>query len=211
MAWSAAIRAGAVLAAFVGLGLSLVAGVYELTAERISAAERQVVLDRLATILPREHDNEPDEDAYQVSSPIPDGEPARVYPAYRDGEFIAAAIEAQTPEGYAGPIRLLIGINAQGKVLGVRAVAHRETPGLGDAIEASRSDWINNFTGRSLGDPPPEQWRLHGDGGDFDGITSATITARAVVGAVREVLQDFQAQPHRYTGKQQVIQNGNHQ
>ncbi|MCG5531341.1 RnfABCDGE type electron transport complex subunit G [Halorhodospira halochloris] len=203
MAWTAALRAGGVLAAFVGVGLALVAGVYELTAERISAAERQVVLDRLEAVLPDEHDNEPDADAYTIPSPIPGGEQARVYPAFSEGEFIAAAVEAQTPEGYAGPISLLIGIDPQGQIIAVRTVYHRETPGLGDAIEASRSDWIETFSGRSLADPPQEDWQLRGDGGEFDGITSATITARAVVDAVRKVLIDFQEQPERYQGDQQ--------
>lgn len=201
MAWSPSLKSGAVLAAFVGAGLTLVAGVYEITAERISAAERQVVLNRLATVLPPKYENQPADDAYPIPSPIPGGEQARVYPAFRDGEFVAAAIEAETPEGYAGPIRLLIGIDPQGTIIAVRTVSHRETPGLGDAIEASRSDWIKVFAQRSLGSPPAEQWRLKGDGGAFDGITSATISTRAVVGAVRQVLEDYAEQPRLYQGQ----------
>lgn len=201
MAWSAALRSGAVLAIFVGIGLTLVTTVYELTIEKIKAAERQVVLERLEVVLPKQHSNEPDEDSYTIPSPIPGGSPARVYPALRNGEFLAAAVEAETPDGYAGPIRLLIGIDAHGEIIAVRTVAHRETPGLGDTIEASRSDWIDGFAERSLGDPPAKGWRLKDDGGYFDGITGATITSRAVVGAVRQVLQDFATHPQRYQGE----------
>jgi len=71
---------------------------------------------------------------------------------------------------------------------GVRVVAHRETPGLGDAIDDTRSNWIHIFDNRSLGEPPLERWGVKKDGGDFDQLTGATITPRAVVKAVRQAL-----------------------
>ena len=75
-----------------------------------------------------------------------------------------------------------------GELLGVRVLSHRETPGLGDAIEERRSPWIRIFDGRSLADPPAERWKVRKDGGDFDQFTGATVTPRAIVGAVRNVL-----------------------
>ena len=77
-------------------------------------------------------------------------------------------------------------------MLAVRAVAHEETPGLGDRIDAAKSDWINRFSGRSLADPDPERWAVRRDGGDFDQLTGATITSRAVVNAVRDAALYFQ-------------------
>lgn len=98
------------------------------------------------------------------------------------------------PDGYSGPIELILGLRADGTLTGVRATEHQETPGLGDAIEASKSDWILDFEGRSLQNPPPEEWAVEGDGA-FDALSGATITSRAVVKAVRRGLSF--AETHR--------------
>jgi electron transport complex protein RnfG len=84
---------------------------------------------------------------------------------------------------------LLVAVDAGGRLLGVRVLAHRETPGLGDLIEERRSGWIHGFDGRSLGDPPAARWQVRKDGGDFDQFTGATITPRAIVRAVRGALE----------------------
>jgi len=110
------------------------------------------------------------------------------------GEPVALVIEALAPDGYSGTIRLLVGINIDGSLGGVRVVAHRETPGLGDAIEEERSDWILGFTGKSLQDPPLQKWAVKKDGGAFDQLTGATITPRAVVKAVRQALLYYRDQ-----------------
>ena len=86
--------------------------------------------------------------------------------------------------GYAGPIRLLLAVTPEGTLLGVRVLTHTETPGLGDQIEAARSDWIHRFAGRALGDPPQARWTVRADGGAFDALTGATVSSRAVVEAV---------------------------
>ncbi|MBF0256499.1 MAG: RnfABCDGE type electron transport complex subunit G, partial [Gammaproteobacteria bacterium] len=80
----------------------------------------------------------------------------------------------------------------EGRVLGVRVLAHAETPGLGDKIEVARDDWILDFNGLSLGNPPIERWQVKKDGGQFDAFSGATITPRAVVAAIREGLSFFQ-------------------
>ncbi len=198
------LRAGLVLAVFVGVGLAGVAVVHERTAERIEAAERAVVLDRLAAVLPEGHDNEPADAAYERPSPFEGAAPMRIFPAYSGSDYLGAAAEIETPEGYSGPIRLLVGLTPEGEIIGVRTVAHRETPGLGDAIEAGRSDWIRGFSGRALGDPPADDWAVARDGGAFDGITGATITARAVVDAVRAVVVDHDQHPEAYRGVDQA-------
>jgi len=100
-------------------------------------------------------------------------------------------------KGYSGEIRLLLGIDENGKLLGVRVLKHTETPGLGDKIEVNRSDWITRFNGLSLGNPPEAQWAVKKDGGPFDQFAGATITPRAVVNGIRDGLRLFAA--HRKT------------
>ena len=75
----------------------------------------------------------------------------------------------------------------------MRVVSHRETPGLGDAIDRERSDWIEQFAGKSLGNPDPKKWKVKKDGGAFDQLTGATITPRAVVAAVKRTLRYYRA------------------
>jgi len=96
-------------------------------------------------------------------------------------------------QGYGGAIRVLLGVDKDGRILGARVLAHTETPGLGDKIEVDRDDWILDFDGKSLGEPPPERWAVKKDGGDFDQFSGATITPRAVVKSVKQGLELFAA------------------
>jgi electron transport complex protein RnfG len=109
------------------------------------------------------------------------------------------ALEAIAANGYGGKIRLVMGIAPDGRLLGVRVVAHSETPGLGDYIEIDKSDWIRAFDDRRLtGDG--REWRVKKDGGAFDSMAGATITPRAVVEAVRRALEYFAAHRAALTG-----------
>lgn len=101
----------------------------------------------------------------------------------------AVILPVVTRQGYNGEIRLLIGIDEQQRISGVRVTQHQETPGLGDDIERSRSDWITQFNGLRLDSLPPGGWAVSKDGGHFDAFTGATITPRAVVNAVHRALQ----------------------
>ena len=177
------------LAGLVGLGGLL--ALRGLTAERIAEQERAATLRALAVLLPTDFDNDPDADRLSVQAPAwLGGEGTHVLRrARRAGDVTALVLEAVAPDGYNDDIRLLIGVGLDGTVLGVRVLEHRETPGLGDAIEIARSAWIDGFRGRSLGAPALEGWRVRRDGGDFDQFAGATITPRAVVGAVRRSLQ----------------------
>ena len=119
------------------------------------------------------------------------GASVKVYRALRGTDVTAVAFQV-TGQGFGGPIQLILGIGADGKILGARVLAHSETPGLGDKIDATRSDWILAFNDRSLGDPPPERWAVKKDGGDFDQFTGATISPRAVVKSIKGGLEFFE-------------------
>jgi electron transport complex protein RnfG len=111
----------------------------------------------------------------------------------KDGKIVAVIFEAVAPDGYAGPIRLLVSVRSNGALSGVRVVGHKETPGLGDYIEVRKDrrrdkPWITQFSGRSLLDPVESAWKVKKDGGDFDANAGATVTPRAVVRAVHRAL-----------------------
>ena len=187
-----ALVAAAVLGAFALVGTAVVTFAEYTTRVRIAENQRAALLESLALVVdPARYDNDLLADTIEVVAPAALGtdEAVTVYRARRRGEPVAIVLTAFAPDGYAGPIAVLVGVNVDGTVAGVRVLEHRETPGLGDPIEASRSDWILGFTGRSLGDPPPARWTVRRDGGAFDQFTGATITPRAVIHAVRRALE----------------------
>jgi electron transport complex protein RnfG len=174
------------------IGTTLLSGVDRLTAERIAQQERRVVLEQLGQIIPPDlYDNALQDDRFVFAdeSGFPQGQQVVAYRARRDGQPVAVVLRFDAVDGYNGHIGLLLGIYADGRVAGVRVTSHRETPGLGDAIEIEKSNWVLGFDGASLGAPPPTEWTVQRDGGVFDQFTGATITPRAVVKAVRRALE----------------------
>jgi electron transport complex protein RnfG len=138
------------------------------------------------------YDNEIINDTLEVwEAELTPGTATTIYRARKNGQPVAAIFTVTATGGYSGHIRLLVGINHDGSLAGVRVVEHHETPGLGDAIEAQRSDWILGFEGKSLENPLPENWKVKRDGGEFDQFTGATITPRAVVKGVKNTLLYF--------------------
>ena len=194
---------------FAVIGAGIVGLTYETTYERIKRNEQLVLLRKLNTILPpSEYDNDLLDDQVTLAQDTLLGtdEPSKAYPAFKGDAPVAVVLSPVAPDGYSGPIHLLVGIYEDGRVAGVRIVKHRETPGLGDAIESQRSDWILGFDGRSLGNPEAKKWKVKRDGGEFDQFTGATITPRAVVKAVRSALIYFQE--NRKTLLKQVQDGG---
>lgn len=182
------------LLALAGISALVVAVLVEGTRQRVIGNEAAQVGRTLRDLLPEgSYDNEPDADRIFVVSPelLGSSEPLPVYRARSGGEPAAAVITAVARQGYVGPIRLLVALSKDGLVMAVRVVDHRETPGLGDRIDAAKSSWTRSFSGRSLDDPDPSRWSVARDGGAFDQITGATVTSRAVVTAVRDAALYF--------------------
>jgi Na+-translocating ferredoxin:NAD+ oxidoreductase subunit G len=164
---------------------------YGLTRGPIEQRALEDLNQSLGQVIPAAlHDNNPATDTVLLERP---GGAVVVYRARKAGQVTGVAFESRS-RGYAGDIRILLGVDAQGRLLGVRVLHHTETPGLGDKIEAGRSDWITRFTGLSLEDPPDAQWAVKKDGGPFDQFAGATITPRAVVNGIRDGLRLFAAQ-----------------
>lgn len=176
------------IAVCAALAVSQVARITEPQIER----NRQIQATRMINaVLPGvSYDNEPGLDYQEFTDAelLGSSEPMRVYTARREGRPVAHAITAVAPNGYVGPIRLLIGVSTDGTVLAVRTLEHRETPGLGDQIERQRSAWIAGFDGLTSQDAGQANWSLQTDGGRFDQLSGATVTSRAVVRAVGRAL-----------------------
>lgn len=165
-------------------GALLLAVIHWMTAPRIEASRQRaadgLVLDALAL---------PAGTELRAAGVAPDASKP-VLLARQNRQLLAIVVPVQA-EGYVAPIELIVGIAPDGRVTGVRAIAHRETAGLGDRIDADRSDWLRQFIGRTFDAERAEAWDTKTAGGDFDGITGATVTARAVIDAVRTALQFF--------------------
>jgi electron transport complex protein RnfG len=154
----------------------------------IHAAEALDIKQSFAVVLPGKYDNDLLKDTLQLNGP--NGE-VTVYRARRAGQ-VEALVYKVSGNGYAGVIDCIMGIDRSGHITGVRVIKHKETPGLGDKIEAAKNSWIFAFEGKSLGDPAADKWAVKKDGGVFDQFAGATITPRGVVKAVKGGLEFFE-------------------
>lgn len=171
------------------LAAGLVEFALHITAEPIADAREHARLAALQVVLPAARfDNALADDVVQVNASLLGPGTHRVYRARHQGHPVALIIEATAADGYAGPIELLASIDVSGRIIAVRVTRQQETPGLGDAIDAARGDWIEIFRGRNLADPPSERWKVRREGGEFDQLAGATISSRAVVEAVQRCL-----------------------
>jgi electron transport complex protein RnfG len=189
-------RGGLILGVLAALCTALVAFTHRYTAPLIEANEQAYLEQSLRPVLDGiEYQDELTKSLLVLDLPhdLPGNEAASIYRVYADGEPAAALFIVSARQGFAGPIRLLIGVKVDGSITGVRVLKHKETPGLGDMIESSKSDWLLQFDLTSLAAPVPERWLIKRDGGDFDQLTGASITPRAIIKTIKETLSYFES------------------
>ncbi len=189
-----ALRTGVILFAFAVVATALLTSTFNLThstIEKSQQARKMALLDQV--LPPTLYDNDLLESRQSVPPDdlLGSSQSTSMWIARRGASVTAVVLEANAPDGYGGAIQMVIGIDVEGSVTGVRVTGHRETPGLGDYIERSKSPWIEQFVGKSLIAPQPKHWKVVKDGGQFDARAGATITPRAVVKAVRSALDYF--------------------
>ncbi|MDG1462842.1 MAG: RnfABCDGE type electron transport complex subunit G [Gammaproteobacteria bacterium] len=173
-------------------GVTVISGIETNTRKQVLANQQAHSAEQLQNVLQQiRYDNKPWQESLQINQQQNSTKILGSYRVKREGAWVATVIESETPSGYVGPIRLLTAIDLQGKIIGVRVTAHRETPGLGDKIEAGRSNWINKFTGQSLSFPLTSRWATKKDGGEFDQISGATVTSRAAINAIQDTLSFY--------------------
>lgn len=166
------------IAAVMGAALGIV---HHYTEEPIAQAVEQARLDALSDVLPA-GDALSIGDSEEITVPG-DSRPVVVFPAYDGGEFVGAAVETWTMDGFSGEIDVMVGFVANGEVSGYRVLSHAETPGLG----AKADDW---FRPSIIG--TDHELAVSKDGGEIDGITAATITSRAFLQAVNRARSAFE-------------------
>ena len=164
------------------------------TKDRIATAERAAQQRALFEIVPLQtHDNDMLTDVIPVPLDALQALNVRsgsvIHRARLNGEITALIVPAVAPDGYSGDIEMIVGVNRDGSLAGVRVLKHKETPGLGDKIDLKKHQWILSFNGKSLQLPLLDGWKVKKDGGEFDQFAGATITPRAVVGKVKHVLE----------------------
>ncbi|MDX2411569.1 MAG: electron transport complex subunit RsxG [Woeseiaceae bacterium] len=188
------IKTGATLAVIAAICTTLVAATYQITRERIVANDKAMLEQALQPALAGVfYDGSVSESRLMMLPPhdLPGSDAALIYRVYAQDKPVAALFAVTARDGFSGVIRILVGVEFDGTITGVRILQHRETPGLGDKIESTRSDWIFQFDGRSMGNPEVTGWAIHNDGGEFDQLTGASVTPRAVIGAIRDTLLYF--------------------
>lgn len=188
------LRVGLLLGLFAVVATTLVALTESNTREQIRENEREALLSGINALIPHDqYDNTILQDSLilEPTEALATTEPTTVYRARKQGEDVAVVLTAIAPNGYSGKIKMLIGIYADGTLAGVRVINHKETPGLGDKIDEKKANWIFQFEGLSLTNPASAKWKVKKDGGEFDQFTGATITPRAVVGAIKRALEYF--------------------
>ncbi len=190
------------LASFALITAIILASTDSLTKDRIAESERAAAQRALLEIIPLDRHNN---DLLMDVQPIPEKfwlalglkKGGDIHIARDNGQPVAAIIPTVTADGYSGNIGMIIGVNFDGTVAGVRVVDHKETPGLGDKVDLKKSDWILSFNGKSLVNPKSDGWDVKKNGGEFDQFTGATITPRAVIYQIAQVLEYFSQDSER--------------
>lgn len=183
------------LSGFVVLCIIVLLAVRGITAPKIAEAEKQTLLDGFNQVLPTDrYNNDPLQDQLHIKDPellvkLGTKNWVTVYRARFNNQPAGVIFQTIASNGYSGNIYMLLGVLPNGEITGVRVLKHAETPGLGDKIELAKNDWILDFNGKNLTSDNQAIWAVRKDGGEFDQFTGATITPRAVVGAVKNALE----------------------
>lgn len=161
------------------------------TRDKIAEQKKLLLLASLNQLIPDElHDNDLTSNTIEVFQPELLGHRVSqtIYIGSLRDKTTVHAIPVTSRNGYSGDISLMVGIQSNGQVTHVKIIEQHETPGLGDLIEAHKSDWIQQFPSQSFQKTEINKFKVKRDGGKFDQITGATISPRAVVWAIKQAL-----------------------
>lgn len=165
--------------------------VYRYTEETVNNNIREYELGTVKNLMTLPHDNNLLDDylVMEKTSTISGYQPLTAYRARQGERVVGVVFKPVVAKGYSGPVELAVGVAADGTILGVDVLSHRETEGLGDQIDRQQSNWLDIFTGLVSPDMQAQDWATRSHGGKFDQISGATITSRGVINAVQEILE----------------------
>lgn len=171
------------------LGITLVASlavgvIYRVTAGPIADAKTAKLTNAIAQVLPP-FDNTPGDSVQTLNI---DGGEVKIYSGTKNGQPVGYAIETFSNNGFGGEVRLIVGFNPDGTIYRTEVLSQHETPGLGDKMERSKSDFAQQFDGKN---PADFHLAVSKDGGDVDAITAATISSRAYTEAIARAYNVF--------------------
>jgi len=184
----------------------------ELTHDKIAEQKKKLLLNSLKQLIPNDlHDNDLIQSTITINEPelLGHRKPHQIYIGKLNDKISVVAIPVTSRKGYSGDIDLIVGIRANGEITTVKILEQHETPGLGDLIEAHKSDWLKQFPKNSLDSLTNKQWHVKKDGGEFDQITGATITPRAVVHAIHLTLVYFKNNKQLFEQSSKTNNTGN--
>ncbi len=188
--WLRAARPAAQMWVFAATGAVMTSLFFFMTRPAVEENESRRLLSTLQELIPEMvWTSSALGDAVEIMIPGSANQRLKLYRLREGNTLKGLFLKASTPEGYSGDIEFAIAVRPNGRIIGVRVLRHRETPGLGDWIEISRSGWVRAFEGKSLEDTPDALWTIRKEGGTFDQFTGATITPRAMVKGVHETLK----------------------
>ncbi|MBN2347419.1 MAG: RnfABCDGE type electron transport complex subunit G [Bacteroidales bacterium] len=158
--------------------------IYEFTKGPIAIAKSAKKNMAIHKVVP-EFTNLPGEEVKKV---VADNDTLYLYPAKNGDQLVGVAVETFTNKGFGGPIRLMVGFLPDGTINDIAVLEHKETPGLGDKMQKSKSNFSLQFEGKN-----PDNFKLSvkKDGGDVDAITASTISSRAFCDAVQRAYTVF--------------------
>jgi electron transport complex protein RnfG len=185
------LRTALILLIFVVVFTAMMAATYQATKPMLDASAQAAKLALIGEVLPAsEYDNDLLADMV-VLPPLKAlglDDASTLYRARKDGRPVALVFEAAAPDGYSGHIGLIMAMRADGVLAAQRVTLHKETPGLGDYIDPKKDKnkkkpWIKQYDGLGYDIALGGQWKVKKDGGRFDSMAGATISARAVTNA----------------------------
>ena len=180
----------------------------DLTRDRIEQQKTELLLKSLEDLIPNQlHDNNLVESVIEIYEPEVLGhrKPQTAYLGMQNNQLSVVAIPVTARDGYSGDIDIMVGIKSNGEITTVKIIEQHETPGLGDLVIASKSDWLKQFPQKSFQYPTKKNWLVKRDGGEFDQITGATITPRAIVKAIKQALDYYQTHQAKFQIKDVLI------
>lgn len=177
------------------LAATALAFMYQATKEPIAKAKLEIKKKAIGKVLP-EFDTlyNPIDNMFKIA--LAEGDSLECYPTKKGDKFSGYAIKSNTNKGFAGQFWIMIGFTPEGKIYNTAVLEQHETPGLGDKMQKSKSNWSEQFTNLDV----PNIKDKDGDGvlievtkdqGTVDAITAATISSRAFCDACERAYMAF--------------------